>query len=50
MINDYAEAKSNNEFDVLNRDVRYTFRVTKKDDIGAVVANINCLIKKHYEL
>lgn len=50
MINDYVEAKGGYEFDVINRDVRYTFKVNKKDNVNQVVNNLNNIIKKHYDL
>ncbi len=48
MINDYALEISKSEFDVCNRDVKYTFKVSKQDNVANIVDNINNIIKKHY--
>lgn len=48
MINDYAQSISKTEFDVCNRDVKYTFKVGKQNHVEGVVNEINALIRKHY--
>lgn len=33
MINDYAQVLNKTEFDVCNKDVKYTFKVTKNNSV-----------------
>jgi hypothetical protein len=48
MINDYAIAINKLEFDVCNRDVKYTFKVIKGTTVDEVVSKINSIIRKHF--